>query len=818
MNEDKDPKEEGTENSGLANPESNKNQELDSDEKEVEETPAKETLTEAETQVPQNEEELVEEKVPTEITSELKETVNNDKNLEEEKEVAEEQEIQVTTDTPLDKADTTQDAVVETSPVVEDIEKVDTQEAEDTSENITEEVLTESAPEQTDSISTNETEEEVQENQIIAETVIANEDSTQDAAVTTIETDDKIESVDTQEAEGTSENITEEVLTESTLEQTESTPTNETEEESIEETEEALHDEEEIEELDFDSLSISKILEISKEQLSDDNINKADKTMRKLRDVVNVHRNEARKTALEAYKSTNNDSEEGFAFKPDQAFIEFSELFKKHVDRRKDIYQSLRKERSDNLSAKKAIIQEIKEISSHEDQKGSLAKIKKLQQQWKEIGSVPQIDAEDLYKTYNALLDIFYDHKSIEYELKEIDRKKNLEAKLQLCEKAEDLVNNENVNEALKLLKHLHEEYKVIGPVPKEKSDETWERFKKASDALYDKKREYAEVYKKQLNENMEAKQALCLEVEPFANFNSERIKEWNDKTKELLAVQQKWEAIGSLPREVAKSINKQFWGNFKQFFNNKGKFFERLEAHRKENLEQKEALCVKAEELKDSENWNDTAEALKKLQREWKEIGPVPESQREKIYQRFKAACDYFFNRKRDQRSSRDKEFKDNLKIKKDICTQMEALANEGSDNEAKLNELVDAYLAAGYVPKRDMNTILEKFVSAFEAFYDNYPEEDEDKKEKIKIQALVAFNKKAPQLGSKMRRQEHAIRKKITALENDITLWENNLTFFANSKTADKLKKEFSTKIDQANKKLNGLKAQLKILSKMT
>ncbi|MEM1136628.1 MAG: DUF349 domain-containing protein, partial [Bacteroidota bacterium] len=252
--------------------------------------------------------------------------------------------------------------------------------------------------------------------------------------------------------------------------------------------------------------------------------------------------------------------------------------------------------------------------------------------------------------------------------------------------------------------------------------------------------------------------------------------------------------------------------------FNNKGKFFGKLEGHRKENLELKKQLCEQAEALQESTDWESTAESLKSLQRKWKEIGPVPEAQRETIYKRFKAACDSFFERKRNRRSSQEKEFKENLAAKLVICNKIEALAEANSDDTEALNSLIDEYLALGFVPKRDMNSILEKFVSAFELFYENYPEEDQSKKEKLKLQAHVDFYKKAPQFGAKMKRQEQAIRKKINLLENDISLWENNLSFFANSKTADKLKKEFSSKIDNAEKKLVELKAQLKVLSKIT
>lgn len=586
-------------------------------------------------------------------------------------------------------------------------------------------------------------------------------------------------------------------------------------EEEIEEDEEDELDQ--LVEEDFSQYSMQEFVQLSKNLLKEEDLRKADQIFKKARVEVEQLQDTEVAEARAKYKEANNGEEEGFEFKGDPLAKEFFDNHKALLQKKKSYYANLNKERENNLKAKQDLITELKTLVEATDQAGSMAKIKNIQKTWKEIGSVPQIEAENLYKTYSALLDMFYDQKSIEYDLKELDRKKNLETKIELCEKAEALSEVENINSAIQQLNQLHDEYKHTGPVPKEKQEEVWERFKAASDKLYDKKREFAEEYKKVLQENMKLKQELCLKLEPFLAFDSDRIKEWNEKTKELLAIQEEWEAIGPLPREVAKDINKQFWGNFKAFFANKNKFFEKLEETRKENLKIKEGLCEQAEALKDSTDWNNAADKLKKLQQDWRKVGPIPEAHRDSIYARFKAACDHFFERKRNKRSEQEKEFVENFEKKLAICKQIEELANQNSEDFDKLNSLKEAYMAIGYVPRKEINNILESFISAIDLFYQSLPGLDDDKKEEMKLKAHVDIYKESPNLLAKLRKQEQGIRKKISHLENDIALWENNLQFFANSKTADKLKKEFSEKIDVANKKLIDLKAQLKLIRKI-
>lgn len=581
----------------------------------------------------------------------------------------------------------------------------------------------------------------------------------------------------------------------------------------------ASHEEEEHEEehdssddTSYDSFSKEDLLKLSREMLASEDVTTADKHIRKIRHVMERYIQEEAEAARQAYMAGGGE-EDGFEFKRSAIFDEFYHNFTQIRSKYKSLLNDLRKERENNLKAKREIIEELKGLIDHTEQKGSLDKVKALQTRWKEIGPVPQADANDLYQTYNVLLDMFYDHKSIEYDLKELDRRKNLEAKLDICARAEELMKMENLNEAVRQLNAIHDEFKSIGPVPKEESDKIWNRFKAASDHIYEKKRSYAEEFKKSLQQNMLAKQALCLEIETYLNFESDRIKEWNEKTKEILSIQKRWEAVGPLPKEVSKDINRQFWFNFKKFFANKAKFFEHLEAARAENLAQKEALCAEAEELKESSNWNEATDKFIELQAKWKDIGPVPDAMRDKIYVRFKAACDHFFERKRNKGKQVDHDQVENLKKKQAIVAQLEQMAGGKFDQEA-FQQAMSQYYTIGFVPKKHMDTIVEKVVHAAETAIDQ-AELEEKVRERLKVTFHAEFVKHHPGASRNLRRQEQNLRAKISQLQSNIANWENNLDFFANSQTAEKLKQDFRLKVEKASAELKELKDQLKMLS---
>ncbi|WP_250630220.1 DUF349 domain-containing protein [Rhodoflexus caldus] len=577
--------------------------------------------------------------------------------------------------------------------------------------------------------------------------------------------------------------------------------------------EEDEHDLDIMGEQDFSQYTKEQFVEASAKLFDENNFKKVDELLRLMKVEVDRINKEEREEALQKFLAEGGE-QDAFEFKSDALIDKFYANYKALKDRKAKYYNELEKRRQKNYDDKNAILQQIKALVEGGDTgKGSLDKLKELQQKWKEVGPVPPQQADALYSTYDALLDRFYSQKSIEIELIELDRRKNLAAKQEICERAEALAAGDNINAAISALNKLKEEYKSVGPVPKDQQEAIWQRFKAAADAIYERKRKASEEMRRILEENMKAKQALCVKIEPFAEFNSDRITEWNAKTKEIMALQAEWEKIGPAPKEVAKDINKQFWSNFKQFFAAKGRFFDQLEKTRQENLSQKIELCLQAEALKDSNEWDAVTATLKKLQDQWKKIGSVPESQREAIYQRFKAACDYFFERKRNKSQAQEKEFDTNLAKKRAICEQIEALAAAKETDLAKLEELHKSFLAIGFVPRNQVEKIADRLDNAITSFLKNL-DMPEEEREKIKFQLQLQSLEGNPDAGRIIAKQEQALRKKIAAMENDISLWKNNLDFFANSKTADKLRRDFQVKIDAAENQLDKLRSQLRAL----
>jgi hypothetical protein len=316
-----------------------------------------------------------------------------------------------------------------------------------------------------------------------------------------------------------------------------------------------------------------------------------------------------------------------------------------------------------------------------------------------------------------------------------------------------------------------------------------------------------------ELQKNLDEKLRLSEELKLFASFQTDRIKEWNQKTQEILEIQKKWEARGAVPRTQAKDINKKFWSAFKAFFANKNIFFKKLDEERDKNLEAKNDLIKRALALQDSSDWNKTANDLKELQRLWKETGPVPEKYREKLFQEFKQACDHFFDQRRGQFEKSDREQDGNLAAKEALCTELEQMAELKSGSLEKLAQIRNQFNALGFVPKKAITSIKVRFNHAVEKYLGSL-DVSADERERALLEVQLGSLKDDPDAERKLYNKEQAIRKKISKAENDLAVLQNNLEFFGRSKNAEKLKEEFNAKIAIAAEEVKALKSQLKLL----
>lgn len=564
---------------------------------------------------------------------------------------------------------------------------------------------------------------------------------------------------------------------------------------------------------DYSQLSKKELVEVVKELAKSDDFRKSDAVLKEIKPLVDEIRAHEKAEALIKFKNEGG-AEDDFEYRLDELDHAFDATLKLLRDKRNQFYKNQEERKNDNLRKKNEILEQLRVLIDGEDNPNSFQVFKDLQLQWKQVGPVPMSNIKTLWANYNALIDRFYDHRSIYFELKELDRKRNLEAKLEICAKAERLSDVALLKDAVRELNELHNEFKHVGPVPKEDQESVWQRFKKASDNVYEKRDAFVAGLQVELLKNLETKAQLLTEIDSFGSFTTDRIKDWNQKTQQILELQKKWDAVGAVPRAKAKDLNKKFWSAFKTFFHNKGIFFKKLDEERGSNLKAKQELVKRALELKVSEDWAKTSQEMIELQKKWKEVGPVPEKQREKIYKEFKEACDFFFEQRRGTQEKADLEQDENLKKKEAVIDLLMMAVKEGTGSPEALHELQAQFNAIGFVPKNAMASVRSRFNDAVSKYIESIGGLNAEEKERISLESELSSLRNDPQAERKIYQKEQTLRKQITKAENDLAVLRNNLEFFGRSKNAEKLKEEFNGKIEEANQHLIELKKQLKLL----
>jgi Domain of Unknown Function (DUF349) len=564
---------------------------------------------------------------------------------------------------------------------------------------------------------------------------------------------------------------------------------------------------------------------ISTEGPSNANVKKADSVLKAINPVFQQIKSKDRSEALQNYIK-ENENEEGFDFKPDALSVRYDELYKKIKEAKQNHFGDQEKQKDKNFNIKTDLLNQLRALADSEDGnlssiKANIVLLKKIQQDWKDAGNIASPHNNTLWQTYHALVDRFYSNRSIYFELLELDRKKNLNLKVELCTKveaiAESIQNTELTSKHINDANHIFEEFKHVGPATKDANELLWQRFKGALDILYNKRREQLESQKGAFEENYIAKQKVVESLALFTSFKSESINEWAEQTKAIDILQQQWNDIkGPMPKEKGRDLSKDFWNGVKLFYKNKGDFFRTLEAKRDENLKLKQGLCEQAEALLASEEDSAaTTQAFIKLQEDWRKIGHVPDKFRNKIYDRFKAACDAYFNRKRLKSDETEKSFVDNLVKKQALCEKIEKGAG-GTAEIADLNEIKAEWAAIGFVPKSEMQAIQKRYINAINSYVGSMGKLSDKDKEKLAFQTEVEVFKQKDK-GSSVKdlgRKETDIRAKIQNLENDLSTLKNNLEFFAKSKNAEKLKADFEHKIKKGEEDLQNMKHQLKVV----
>lgn len=574
---------------------------------------------------------------------------------------------------------------------------------------------------------------------------------------------------------------------------------------------------------DFVDLGERLLASIKTEGASVSDMKNADVVMREIKPMFDDLKTREKSEALKKYIAENGNNE-GFDYKNDNYVVRFEALNAQIRDTKNAYFQKIERLKEDYFERKTHLLQRLREVVDEEEKGGTKSnwqEFKKIQEDWKNAGNVNSPHNTTLWSAYNALVDRYFSIRHIQNELKDLDRKKNLTAKTEIVVKieaiAETLEEGGLSNITLRQANDLLEEYKHIGPAAREAQDELWKRLKVAFDIVHNKRREQSAQTNQLQEEIYEAKLRLVENLKPYIEFNTDSINEWNAKTKEVMAIQDQWNAIkGAMPKEKGKDISRDFWGLLKTFFRNKGDFFAKLEAQREDNLKTKIALCEQVETIVTSDDYSAAfTDKVVELQKTWKTIGHVPEKMKDKIYERFKKACDAFFNGKRAKGNAVELEYEANLKQKIAICEEIEVLAKAGDSQLGKLSEFKAQYNAIGFVPRKDMQTIQRRFVDAINLFVKGSTGITGIEKEKMVLQNEVeAVSKGGKGSSQVLDKKEGNIRRKMKAIEDDIHLWQNNIEFFARSKNASTVRTEYETKIKGAEKELTELKQKLKII----
>lgn len=476
----------------------------------------------------------------------------------------------------------------------------------------------------------------------------------------------------------------------------------------------------------------------------------------------------------------------------------FKAIYSDYKRERAEYMSRLEAEREESLKKKKAIIEELKAlVEGQEDVSSQFTAFRELQNRWREAGPVPVQSYRDINDTYQYYVEKFYDMVKINRDLRDLDFKKNLEAKEAFCAAAEKLAENENVVNAFHELQKLHEQWKEYGPVAKEKREEIWDRFKAATSVINKKYQAHFEGLKAQQEENLEKKKVLCEKLEEIAEREIKNTADWNQLSKEIESLQAEWRTIGFATKKENQKIYDRFRAACDKFFERKREHYTTIKDSMIANLEKKQAIIEQAEALKSSTEWKKTADQLIALQKQWKEIGAVPRKKSEQLWKRFRAACDEFFAN-RDANSGGENDYYGNLKSKKRLIEEVRAYqcSEDDAANAAQMRSFNEKWQAIGHVPFKEKDKINDEFRTVM---HEKFP--------------LFAKQRGQAYQGHSAKNPKDSLIAKYNALQQDVVTYENNIGFFAASKNSAPLIQQMQQKIDDAKAELRRLEEKIRL-----
>ena len=573
-------------------------------------------------------------------------------------------------------------------------------------------------------------------------------------------------------------------------------------EETEEEAEAASHND------SLADLSESELVELLAKRLENEPV----QTLRPVVEAIKIAFYKQHRAKVEAERKAfieQGGSEEEFTPAVDNDEVRFKELFAVYRNERDRHIAELEASKEENLKLKLQIIEELKElINSDEDTSTTFTRFRELQSKWKEIGLVPQQSVKDLWETYNLHVENFYNYIKINRELRDLDLKKNYEAKLSLCEQAEELTLETQIVEAFRKLQKLHDEWRETGPVAMEFKEALWERFKEASSRINKRHQEHFESLKNEQTKNLALKTELCEKIEVLATRAMVSRKDWNKASEELLEIQKIWKTIGYAPKKENNRIYERFRAACDKFFEHKREFYAGVKSEMEHNLAVKLELCAAAEVLSTSEDWKHATDELIALQARWKQAGPVSRRHSDTIWKRFRAACDKFFERKAEHFSSVDSVHEENLKLKLALIEEMKG-ANIKEGGFEAIKEYQRRWSQIGFVPIKQKDAVQKEYKAIVDAMFATLRSSERDR-------SMNRFKERVQNMkgGNQLRSEREKLYNRLRQMEQDIALLENNIGFFSKSKNAESLIADVREKIERAKSDMAGVIEKIRVI----
>lgn len=566
--------------------------------------------------------------------------------------------------------------------------------------------------------------------------------------------------------------------------------------------------------IDFSHLNTDEIIRKAHRLLNDFPLSAIREAMESLPELFNQKFKEEYDQALAAF-TADGDLPENFEYKNDNR-DRFNAVYKQYKDKKNEANRQLEAEREKNLEIKLGIIEELKALVQKEEALGkTFQEFRDLQERWRNTGMVPQGQLNGLLETYHHHVENFYNYIKINKELRDLDLKRNLDAKTALCEEAERLIENNDIAGSFKQLQLLHARWKEIGPIPKEQKEPVWERFKTATSQINDKYHHFFESLKQEQEDNLKVKEEICEKAAALSAGEYNSLSEWNAATKAITELQEEWKHSGTVPQKERNKIYKKFRSCCDAFFDRKREYHKIAAVEQEKNLQLKIQLCEKVEAIKDSTDWKTTTDRIISYQKEWKKIGPAPKKFSNKVWQRFRSACDTFFNNRSVHLKGINSEQEKNLELKKALIEEVKQfnLSGDTEKDIESLKEFQTRWAEIGFVPIKQKDSIQEEFRAAINDWFDKLNLDEFDRnleRFRVKLSSLDAGENKEYRIIN----EREKLVAKIKQLETDVNTWENNIGFITQSKKSESLIKELNAKIEKTKQRLALLQEKLKAL----